>query len=70
MTVLDADPHWLTIQQLAEEMGIGVDKIRARIKDKKWPHRREGRMIRFTPEDVQDIKDLLYVPPRRGRQRK
>lgn len=64
MTVLDADPHWLTIQQLAEEMGIGVDKIRARIKTKRWPCWRDGRTIRFTPEHIQHIKDIGHVAPR------
>lgn len=66
------EEKWLTISQLGELLQVGEDKIRARINPKKtvWPHRRDGRTIRFTPEDVQDIKDLLYQAPRRGRQRK
>lgn len=62
------DERWLSIQELAEEMGIGVAKIRARIKDKKWPHFRDGRTVRFTPEHVQHIKDLGHVAPK-GRRR-
>jgi excisionase family DNA binding protein len=55
---------WLTIQELATVMGVGVDKVRARIKTKRWPHFRDGRTIRFTPEHVQHIKDIGHIAPK------
>ena len=61
----EQDEPWLTIKQLGELLQIGEDKIRARVKANAWPHFRDGRTIRFTPDHVQHIADIGHQPVKR-----
>jgi excisionase family DNA binding protein len=63
----DEENSWLTIRQLAALLQIGEDKVRARVKTGTWPYFRDGRTVRFTPEHIQDIKDIGNKPVRRRR---
>jgi hypothetical protein len=55
--------HW-TPAQLAEELNISAETVRARCRSKQWPHEEVGDkpLYRFSPEHVEQIKRLIYVP--------
>ena len=45
-------PHLLTIDELADHLGVSVRHVRRLIAERRVPHLRVGRFIRFDPADV------------------
>jgi excisionase family DNA binding protein len=54
---------WLSSEQLAEVLGVSKSWIQDRVTDKTLPHHRVGRLVRFTPADVQAIERQTAVAP-------
>ena len=52
MTATDSLPHLLTIEELADHLGVSVRHVRRLIAERRVPHLRVGRFIRFDPADV------------------
>jgi excisionase family DNA binding protein len=52
MTTTDALPHLLTIDELADHLGVNVRHIRRLIAERRVPYFKVGRLIRFDPADV------------------
>lgn len=50
---------YLSVQGLADELGVSRWTIYRRYKE--WPHSEIGG-IRFSPDDVAEIKALIHVP--------
>jgi excisionase family DNA binding protein len=48
--------EFLTEQQLAERLGIAVDKVAEWRRRYGWPHLKIGREVRFTEADVRAIE--------------
>ena len=46
------DGSMLTVEELAEQLGISVPTVRRMVKSNQLPHVRIGRQIRFVPEDI------------------
>ncbi|MFZ0172144.1 MAG: helix-turn-helix domain-containing protein [Acidimicrobiales bacterium] len=52
MTAPDPLPHLLTIDELADHLGVNVRHIRRLIAERRVPYFKVGRLIRFDPADV------------------
>jgi excisionase family DNA binding protein len=52
MSTTDPLPHLLTIDELADHLGVSVRHVRRLIAERRVPHLRVGRFIRFDPADV------------------
>jgi excisionase family DNA binding protein len=52
VTATDSLPHLLTIEELADHLGVSVRHVRRLIAERRVPHLRVGRFIRFDPADV------------------
>ena len=52
MSTTDPLPHLLTIDGLADHLGVSVRHVRRLIAERRVPHLRVGRFIRFDPADV------------------
>ncbi len=52
MTDTDTIPQLLTIDQLAEQLGITVRHVRRLIAERRVPFLRVGRLIRFDPAEI------------------
>ena len=48
----DTLPTLLNIDQLAERLGVSIRHIRRLIAERRVPHLRVGRFVRFDPADV------------------
>ena len=48
----DTLPHLLTIEQLADTLGITVRHVRRLIAERRVPYLKVGRLIRFDPAEV------------------
>lgn len=57
--------EWLTAEDVSQELGGAVSAYTVKVwaRQKKIPHRRIGRFVRFAPEDVAAIKARAYVAP-------
>jgi excisionase family DNA binding protein len=54
---------WLSSEQLAEVLGVSKKWVADRVTNKTLPHHRVGRLVRFTPADVQAIDRQMAVTP-------
>jgi excisionase family DNA binding protein len=52
MTATDPLPHLLTIEELADHLGVNVRHIRRLIAERRVPYMKVGRLVRFDPADV------------------
>jgi excisionase family DNA binding protein len=52
MTTTNPLPHLLTVDELAEHLGVNVRHIRRLIAERRVPYLKVGRLIRFDPADV------------------
>jgi excisionase family DNA binding protein len=52
------------VSQAAKELGVSAITVRRKTRMGEIPHRRMGRLIRFTSQDLQDYIDRSAVPAR------
>lgn len=60
---IHANEAWLTSEQLAQVLGVGIGWVQDRVTDRTLPHHRVGRLVRFTPADVRAIEKQTAVTP-------
>lgn len=57
------DEEFLTVAELAEKLKCSISTVQTNVRLKKWPHKKFGpRIIRFTPDHVEQIKGMAEVP--------
>jgi excisionase family DNA binding protein len=52
MTNLSAIPQLLTIDQLAERLGITVRHVRRLVAEKRVAYLKAGKLVRFDPDEI------------------
>ena len=52
MTDLSTIPQLLTIDQLAERLGITVRHVRRLVAEKRVPYLKVGKLVRFDPDEM------------------
>ena len=52
MTDLSTIPQLLTIDQLAERLGITVRHVRRLVAEKRVPYLKVGKLVRFDPDEI------------------
>ncbi|MHB1536362.1 MAG: helix-turn-helix domain-containing protein [Acidimicrobiales bacterium] len=52
MASTDTLPQLLTIDQLAEQLGITVRHVRRLIAERRVPYLKVGKLVRFDPADI------------------
>ncbi len=60
----DVLPHLLTIDELAEHLGVTVRHVRRQIAERRVPYIKVGRLVRFDPDE---ISEWINVSPSLGR---
>ena len=50
---------WATVADLAEQYQVSERNVRQKVKDGAWPADRVGRLIRFSPEQQDQIAHLV-----------
>jgi excisionase family DNA binding protein len=64
MTNTDAVPQLLTIDQLAERLGVSIRHIRWLIAERRVPYLKVGRFVRFDPAEIAAWLDDARHPQR------
>jgi excisionase family DNA binding protein len=62
MTTAADDPQLLSIDQLAQRLGITVRHVRRLVADKRVPYYKIGRLVRFDPAEITDWLATRRVP--------
>jgi excisionase family DNA binding protein len=62
MTSNSNHPQLLTIDQLAQRLGITVRHVRRLVADKRVPYYKVGRLVRFDPAEITDWLATRRVP--------
>jgi excisionase family DNA binding protein len=62
MTSNGRQPQLLTIDQLAQRLGITVRHVRRLVADKRVPYYKVGRLVRFDPAEITDWLATRRVP--------
>jgi excisionase family DNA binding protein len=62
MTTADDHPQLLSIDQLAQRLGITVRHVRRLVADKRVPYYKVGRLVRFDPTEITDWLATRRVP--------
>jgi excisionase family DNA binding protein len=62
MTNNHSQPQLLTIDQLAQRLGITVRHVRRLVADKRVPYYKVGRLVRFDPAEITDWLATRRVP--------
>ena len=65
MTTIETVPHLLTIDQLAEQLGITTRHVRRLIAERRVPYLKVSKLVRFDPAEVADWLDDRRMPGRR-----
>lgn len=52
MATTDTLPHLLTIDELADHLGITIRHVRRLIAERRVPFIKVGRLIRFDPDEI------------------
>jgi excisionase family DNA binding protein len=65
VTTIETVPHLLTIDQLAEQLGITTRHVRRLIAERRVPYLKVGKLVRFDPAEVADWLDDRRMPGRR-----
>jgi excisionase family DNA binding protein len=52
MTEISTNPRLLTIDQLAERLGITVRHVRRLVAERRLPYYKVGRLVRFDPAEI------------------
>ena len=63
MTDLSTIPQLLTIDQLAERLGITVRHVRRLVADRRVPYIKVGRLVRFDPNAIKAWLDAARRDP-------
>ncbi len=58
MASTDTLPQLLTIDQLAEQLGITVRHVRRLIAERRVPYLKVGKLVRFDPAEIATWLDL------------
>lgn len=66
MTTTNSLPHLLTIEELADHLGVTVRHVRRLIADKRVPYVKWRRFIRFDPDEIARWLDDARHPQRLG----
>lgn len=51
--------HWETVQDMARRYRISEDSVRRKVKNDEWPCDRIGRLYRFSPEQQEQIQQIV-----------
>jgi excisionase family DNA binding protein len=62
MNGFDALPELMTMDQLAERLGVTRRHVRRLVDERRVPFLRVGRFIRFDPTDIADWLNCNRVP--------
>lgn len=62
MTTSDALPHLLTIEELAEHLGVTVRHVRRQVAERRVPFIKVGRLVRFDPDEIARWLDAARRP--------
>ena len=62
MNGFDALPELMTMDQLAERLGVTQRHVRRLVEERRVPFLRVGRFIRFDPAEIADWLDRSRVP--------
>ncbi|MGP9033677.1 helix-turn-helix transcriptional regulator [Glutamicibacter mysorens] len=66
----EEEEEYLTVAELAEKLKCSTSTVQNNVRKKKWPHKKFGpRIIRFTPEHVEQIGDMAEVPVLEGKEK-
>ncbi|MGD0595858.1 MAG: helix-turn-helix domain-containing protein [Acidimicrobiales bacterium] len=66
MTTTNPLPHLLTIEELADHLGVTVRHVRRLIAEKRVPYVKWRRFIRFDPDEIARWLDEACHPQRSG----
>ena len=66
MASTDALPQLLTIDQLAERLGVSIRHIRRLIAERRVPYLKVGWLVRFDPAEIAAWLDGARHPQRQG----
>ena len=66
MTTTNSLPHLLTVEELADHLGVTVRHVRRLIADKRVPYVKRRRFIRFDPDEIARWLDDARHPQRSG----
>ena len=59
-------PHLLTIDQIAEHLGVTVRHVRRLVAERRIPYIKWGHLLRFDPDEIASWLDGVRVPPADG----
>jgi excisionase family DNA binding protein len=62
MTSNSNHPQLLTIDQLAQRLGVTVRHVRRLVAEKRVPYYKVGRLVRFDPAEITDWLATRRVP--------
>jgi excisionase family DNA binding protein len=62
MATTDPLPHLLTIDELAEHLGVTVRHVRRQIAERRLPYLKVGRLVRFDPDEIAGWLDHARQP--------
>jgi excisionase family DNA binding protein len=62
MTDISTIPQLLTIEQLAQRLGITVRHVRRLVAEKRVPYYKVGRLVRFDPAEITRWLGTRRVP--------
>ena len=62
MTSNNNHPQLLTIDQLAQRLGVTVRPVCRLVADKRFPYYKVGRLVRFDPTEITDWLATRRVP--------
>jgi excisionase family DNA binding protein len=62
MAATDTLPQLLTIDQLAERLGVSARHIRRLVAERRVPYLKVGKFVRFDPAEVSDWLDDARHP--------
>lgn len=61
--LLDPDMQWLTVEQMAQRLQVSEATVRRYVNAGDWPHWRQGKVVRFTVEDIERIEQIGHREP-------
>lgn len=50
--------RWAKVREIAELYSMSEEAVRRKARDGTWPSHRQGKAIRFSPDDQQRIEDM------------
>ncbi len=62
MTTTETVPHLLTIDQLAEQLGITTRHVRRLVAERRVPYVKVGWLVRFDTDEITSWLDQHRVP--------